>query len=89
MRMIVVSFAFHSICVLDSNRLWALCLPESVPSVSICVYLCLSMLIHALHLCHSYLTLKTKKNVFDLQPHPWYCQTHMLTAELVNMVKGC
>ena len=55
---------------------------------AICVYLCLSVLIHAVHLYHSYLNLKTK-NVFDPQPHPWYLQTHMLTAELVNMAKVC
>ena len=28
-----VGFAFHPICVLNPNRLWALCLPESVPFI--------------------------------------------------------
>ena len=51
MRMIVIGFAFHPICILNSNKLWALCLPESVPSVPICVYLCSSMpFICAIHI---------------------------------------
>ena len=60
---------------------------------AICVYLCLSASI-CVHLYRSSVPLisqsrNKKTNVFNPQPHSWYCQTHALTAELVNMVKGC
>ena len=81
MRIMVISFALHIICILNSNGLWAPCLPKSMSSassVSICDYLLLSVPVSVPPRSH-----------YDFQSHNLIYGIPKHTAKLVNMAKGC